>query len=47
MAVSPSDPDPRTAADEQEDAANKGQSATTPAEGGDEEPTRDNGSPQG
>ena len=42
------DPDPRTDADDDEvDAANQGQSAETPAEGGDDAPGRQPGSPQG
>ena len=48
MVVSPTEPDPRTAADDDvADATNEGVSAQTPAEGGDDEPGRDDGSPQG
>ena len=39
------DPDPRTARDDDEDATNVGQSAPTPAEGGDDEPGEQPGSP--
>lgn len=38
------DPDPRTAADD-EDATNQGVSATEPAEGDDDAPQGDSGSP--
>jgi len=41
------DPDPRTDADDAEDATNQGASTTEPAEGEDSEPSRDSGSPQG
>lgn len=43
----PAEPDPRTAADDLEDATNKGKSATAPAEGSDSEPAGDSNSPQG
>jgi hypothetical protein len=39
------EPDPRTAADDDEDATNEGASAEEPAEGADDEP--ENGSPAG
>lgn len=41
------DPDPRTAADDDEDATNQGVSAQEPAEGSDSEPASEGGSPQG
>ncbi len=41
------DPDPRTDADDGEDAINEGQSAQAPAEGADDEPAQQPGSPQG
>jgi hypothetical protein len=41
------DPDPRTAPEDAEDATNEGQSAPAPAEGDDQDPAPDNGSPQG
>ena len=41
------DPDPRTDADDSEDAINEGQSAEAPAEGGDDTPGQQPGSPQG
>ena len=41
------DPDPRTAPDDLEDATNQGQSAQDPAEGADDAPAEDDGSPQG
>lgn len=41
----PTLPDPRTANDDE--VANKGQSATAPAEGGDDAPSGDAGSPAG
>lgn len=40
-------PDPRTAADDGEDATDDGASAQAPVEGGDDEPGRDDGSPRG
>ena len=45
--ISPNDPDPRTADDEEDDAAGKGASSTNPAEGADDEPGEDSGSPHG
>lgn len=44
---SPSDPDPRTAPDDLEDATNQGESAEQPAEGIDTDRAEDDGSPQG
>ena len=42
------DPDPRTAADDDQDlASNEGVSASEPAEGADDAPTGDEGSPNG
>ena len=41
------DPDLRTAADDDEDATNEGVSAEAPAEGADDEPAPDTGSPAG
>lgn len=41
------DPDPRTAAEDDEDATNEGQSAEVSAEGADDEPVGQPGSPQG
>ena len=41
------DPDPRTAADDDEDATNQGVSAQEPAEGGEGTPEPDAGSPAG
>ncbi|MFS0771440.1 hypothetical protein [Sphingomonas sp. 1P08PE] len=41
------DPDPRTAPDDLEDATNQGQSALDPAEGADDAPAEEHGSPQG
>ena len=41
------DPDPRTASDDDDDATNQGVSAQEPAEGGDDTPGRDEGSPDG
>lgn len=43
----PNDPDPRTAADDDEDATGQGVSSTDPAEGGDDSPGEQPGSPQG
>ncbi len=43
--ATPNDPDPRTAADDQEDATNEGRSAQAPAEGGDDIPAGGSGSP--
>ncbi len=40
-------PDPRTAPDDLEDATNQGVSANDPAEGADDSPSEDAGSPQG
>ncbi|MBB4084834.1 hypothetical protein ACLN6N_05405 [Sphingomonas carotinifaciens] len=40
------DPDPRTDRDDDEDATNQGVSTTDPAEGGDDAPDGDTGSPQ-
>lgn len=40
------EPDPRTAADDNEDATNRGQSTPQPAEGGAGTPPPGNGSPQ-
>jgi len=40
------DPDPRTAADDNEDATNQGQSAQAPAEGSDAASPPDAGSPE-
>jgi hypothetical protein len=40
-------PDPRTAPDDLEDATNHGVSADDPAEGADDSPSEDDGSPQG
>jgi hypothetical protein len=46
MAQTPlTEPDPRTAADDDEDATNQGISTTEPAEGGDDAPAGDDGSP--
>lgn len=44
---SPNEPDPRTAADDNEDATNKGVSAEAPAEGKDDSAAPRDGSPQG
>ena len=44
-ATPPTEPDPRTAADD--DATDQGVSAETPAEGGDDAPREQPGSPQG
>ena len=41
------DPDPRTDADDGEDATNQGVSTTEPAEGKEGDPPRESGSPQG
>ena len=41
------DPDPRTAPDDQEDATNDGASASDPAEGSDDLPDDNRGSPKG
>ena len=41
------DPDPRTAPDDDEDATNQGASAEQPAEGSDDDPSENRGSPQG
>ncbi len=42
------DPDPRTAADDDQDlASNEGVSSTEPAEGGDDNPPAEEGSPGG
>jgi hypothetical protein len=51
-ASSPTEPDPRTAADDDEDAtatpaAGQGLSTAEPAEGGDDAPGEDSGSPRG
>ncbi len=43
-ANSPTDPDPRTAADDDEDATDQGLSAEEPAEGGDDIPPEQPGS---
>ena len=40
------EPDPRTAADDNEDATNQGQSAQAPAEGSDATPGPGEGSPE-
>jgi hypothetical protein len=40
------DPETPNNGEHQDDATNKGQSAQTPAEGGDDAPGRDDGSPQ-
>lgn len=40
-------PDPRTAADDDDDATNQGVSATEPAEGDDAAPAGGDGSPNG
>lgn len=40
-----SDPDPRTAPEDHEDATNKGVSADDPAEGRDDSPSGEDGSP--
>ncbi len=46
--VPPTNPDPRTAADDDEDATfGDGASSTDPAEGGDDEPGEQDGSPKG
>jgi hypothetical protein len=45
--IASADPDPRTDAEDAEDATNLGVSSTEPAEGEDDEPSRDSGSPQG
>ena len=46
--IPPTEPDPRTAADDDEDATDReGISNTDPAEGGDDEPGTQDGSPQG
>ena len=41
------DPDPRTQADDDEDAVGRGVSSPAPAEGGDDSPGEQPGSPQG
>ncbi|WP_267380337.1 MULTISPECIES: hypothetical protein [unclassified Sphingomonas] len=41
------EPDPRTAADDDDDITNRGVSAEDPAEGSDTEPAPDGGSPAG
>ena len=41
------DPDPRTASDDDEDATNQGVSAPAPAEGADDAAGENTGSPQG
>jgi hypothetical protein len=41
------DPDPRTAPDDSEDATNKGASSPQPAEGADDTPGHEDGSPEG
>ena len=41
------DPDPRTAPDDNEDATNHGESAPEPAEGSDDLPGEEPGSPKG
>lgn len=41
------DPDPDTADDHDEDATNRGESAKAPAEGGDDLPPEQPGSPKG
>ena len=47
-AIPPTQPDPRTAADDDEDAiAGDGVSNTNPAEGADDEPAEQDGSPRG
>lgn len=48
-AIPPTEPDPRTAADDDEDATElpAGVSAEEPAEGGDDAPGEQPGSPQG
>lgn len=40
-------PDPRTAPDDDEDATNDGVSSPAPAEGPDDEPSENRGSPKG
>lgn len=40
------DPDPRTASDDDEDATNQGESATEPAEGVDDQSSESAGSPK-
>ncbi len=40
------DPDPRTAPDDDEDATNQGVSSEAPAEGADDAPSGDDGSPE-
>ena len=48
MATNPlTDPDPRTSADDDEDATDEGLSSESPAEGGDDEPAENPGSPKG
>ena len=47
MADLPTEPDPRTAADDLDDATNEGVSAQSPAEGDDDQPAGNDGSPQG
>ncbi len=41
------EPDPRTAPDDHDDATNQGVSAPDPAEGGDDAPNGDGNSPNG
>lgn len=43
----PTQPDPRTSADDNEDATNQGVSTPAPAEGEDDAPGAQPGSPQG
>ena len=43
----PTEPDPRTAADDDEDASNQGHSSEEPAEGCDDAPGERPGSPAG
>ena len=45
--TSPTEPDPRTAADDDEDANNQGVSTEQPAEGDDAAPAEQPGSPRG
>ncbi|WP_174291386.1 hypothetical protein [Sphingomonas bacterium] len=45
--IPPAQPDPRTVADDDEDAIGQGVSSTDPAEGDDDEPGEQAGSPRG
>ena len=47
MIADPGEPDPRTSADDDEDATDDGVSAQEPAEGGDDTPGELPGSPRG